>query len=96
MSKEDMAAYLGVSIRSLNRTLKQLEDHKNRLQAFIFESFSILSLYSFSILGKSFYNLQDSRKAHLPADRRLMNPNQFLFLARPLFLDFLCFINLFY
>ncbi|PUB34459.1 CRP-like cAMP-binding protein [Elizabethkingia sp. YR214] len=28
ITKEDMAAYLGVSIRSLNRTLKQLEGHK--------------------------------------------------------------------
>ena len=28
MSKEDMAAYLGITIRSLNRALKQLEDHK--------------------------------------------------------------------
>ncbi|HAY3507187.1 Crp/Fnr family transcriptional regulator [Elizabethkingia anophelis] len=28
MNKEDMAAYLGITIRSLNRALKQLEDHK--------------------------------------------------------------------
>ena len=35
MSKEDMAAYLGITIRSLNRALKQLEDVRNKQLVFI-------------------------------------------------------------
>ncbi|MDR6131685.1 CRP-like cAMP-binding protein [Chryseobacterium sp. SORGH_AS1175] len=29
ISKEDMAAYLGITVRSLNRALKEIQDNSN-------------------------------------------------------------------